>query len=145
MVDVVTSIDINCSIGKVSQYTSDPDNAPEWYVNIKTAEWKTPKPLVLGSRIAFTAHFLGKKLSYTYEVMEMTDKKFVMKTFEGPFAMETTYSWDKLADNKTRMTLRNAGKPSGFSRLFSPFMSMMMRKANEKDLKNLKLILEKNC
>ena len=142
MVDVTTSIEILRPISKLSQYTSNPDNAPEWYVNIKSFEWKTPKPLSVGSQIAFIAHFLGKKLSYTYEVIEMTDKKFIMKSSEGPFPMETTYTWDKLNENSTRMTLRNRGNPGGFSKLFSPFMSMMIRKANLKDLKRLKVILE---
>jgi len=142
MVDITTSIEILRPISKLSQYTSNPDNAPEWYVNIKSVEWKTPKPLSVGSQIAFIAHFLGKKLSYTYEVIEMTDKKFIMKSSEGPFPMETTYTWDKINENSTRMTLRNKGNPGGFSKLFSPFMSMMIRKANLKDLKRLKAILE---
>ncbi len=143
MVDVTTSIEIVCPIGKVFQYTSDPDNTPEWYVNIKSVEWKTSKPLSVGSQIAFIAHFLGKKLSYTYEVIEMTDKKFIMKTSEGPFPMETTYTWDKINENSTRMTLRNKGNPGGFSKFFAPFMSLMMRRANLKDLKRLKAIFGK--
>jgi len=142
MVDVTTSIEILLPVGEVSQYTSNPDNAPEWYVNIKSVDWKTPKPLSVGSQIAFIAHFLGKKLSYTYEVIEMTDKKFTMKTSEGPFPMETTYTGDKVNQSATKMTLHNRGNPRGFSKFFSPFMTMMMRKANLKDLKKLKAILE---
>ena len=142
MVDVITSIEILCPADKVSQFTSDPDNARRWYKNIKSVEWKTEKPLTVGSKIAFVAHFLGRKISYTYEVTEMTGEKFVMKTFEGPFPMETIYSWEKINDYSTRMTLRNRGVPSGFSKFVAPFMSIMMKKANQKDLKKLKALLE---
>ena len=54
-VDILTEVVINCPIAKVAEYASDPDNAPEWYVNIKSAEWRSSKPLKVGSQIAFKA------------------------------------------------------------------------------------------
>lgn len=143
MVDVITEIDIKSPIAQVSEYAANPEHAPEWYVNIQSAEWKTPKPFRIGSQIAFKANFLGRELAYVYEIVEfIPEKKLVMKTANGPFPMETVYTWQAIDENQTRMTLRNKGIPTGFSKLFSPFMSTMMKKANMKDLKKIKGILE---
>jgi Polyketide cyclase / dehydrase and lipid transport len=144
MVDVLTEIKIKCPRDKVADYAADPDHAPAWYMNIKSAEWQTVKPLMLGSKIAFIAEFLGRRLEYVYEIVDyIPGQKLVMKTADGPFPMETTYTWDSINENLTRMTLRNKGVPSGFSKIFTPFMSLMMKKANKKDLIKIKEILEK--
>jgi Polyketide cyclase / dehydrase and lipid transport len=141
--DVVTEIEIGRARGEVAAFAADPDNATAWYANIKAVEWKSPRPLVVGSRIAFTAQFLGRRLAYTYEVKELVPgERFVMATAEGPFPMETTYSWEDTASGGTRMTLRNRGEPAGFSKIAAPMMAAAMRRANRKDLQRLKRMLE---
>jgi uncharacterized membrane protein len=142
-VDVQSAIVINRPVSDVSRYAADPDNAPLWYVNIKSVEWVTPPPAQVGSRVAFVAHFLGRRLTYTYELVEfIPGVRLVMRTSEGPFPMETTYTWESNADGATRMTLRNRGTPSGFSVWVAPLMAMAMRRANRKDLALLKKQLE---
>lgn len=142
-VDIVTETLIERPIAEVAAYAGNPDNAPEWYVNIKSVEWKTPPPMGVGSRLAFVAQFLGRRLAYTYEIIELVPgARLVMRTAEGPFPMETTYTWASAGEGSTRMTLRNRGEPSGFSKLAAPLMSASMRRANAKDLARLKSILE---
>lgn len=145
-VDVLTEIEIDRPCGDVAGFAGDPDNAPSWYVNIKSVEWETEPPLRIGSKMAFVAHFLGRRLAYTYEVTELVaERRLVMRTAQGPFPMETTYTWEALAPERTRMTLRNRGQPRGFSRILAGPMAAAMRRANRKDLARLKAILERSA
>ncbi|HEX7168722.1 MAG TPA: SRPBCC family protein [Acidimicrobiales bacterium] len=142
-VDVVTDVVVDRPVAEVAAYASDPTNAPEWYDNIDSVEWKTPPPVQVGSQVLFVARFLGRRLEYTYEVSELEpDTRLVMRTQQGPFPMETTYTWAADGAASTRMTLRNRGEPAGFSKLLSTVMAPAMRRANTKDLAKLKRILE---
>lgn len=141
-VDVTVETLIRRPVDVVATYACDPDNATAWYVNITSAQWQTPKPLALGSRLEFTAAFLGRSLTYTYEVVDFVPgRRFVMRTAQGPFPMETVYEWTP-EDGGTRMVLRNHGQPSGFSRLAAPMLASAMRRATRRDLARLKSILE---
>ena len=105
--------------------------------------WETPKPIAVGSRFTFSARFLGRTLNYTYEVVEWTpEQRFVMRTVQGPFPMETTYEWEDAQDGATLMRLRNRGQPAGFSVVAVPLMSPAIKRATTKDLQRLKSILE---
>jgi uncharacterized protein YndB with AHSA1/START domain len=142
-VDVLTEIEIERPRQQVAEFAADPTNAPKWYVNIHAVEWKSAPTLEVGARMAFVAHFLGRRLAYTYEVMDfLPGERLVMRTSEGPFPMETSYTWQATSAGGTRMTLRNRGEPAGFSKLAAPFMAAAMRRANRKDLSRLKHLLE---
>ncbi|TCC57662.1 ATPase [Kribbella pittospori] len=142
-VDVLTEVVINRPLEEVAAYVGDPANAPEWYANIESVEWQTAPPVAVGSRMDFVAHFLGRRLAYTYEVVELVpDERLVMRTAQGPFPMETSYEWTAAGEGTTRMSLRNRGEPSGFAGVAAPLMSAAMRRANQKDLKRLKHLLE---
>jgi uncharacterized protein YndB with AHSA1/START domain len=142
-VDVVTGIEIARPRDEVAAYAVDPDNAPAWYANIERVEWETPKPLAVGSRVRFVARFLGRRLVYTYEIRVLDPgERLVMSTAEGPFPMETTYTFEATPSGPTRMTLRNRGEPASFSKIASPILASAMRRANRKDLARLNGILE---
>ena len=142
-VDVLTEIVIARPAGAVAAYAADPSNAPAWYQNITSATWETSPPLRPGSQVAFTARFLGRQLAYTYEITDFTPgQRLVMHTAQGPFPMETTYTWQAINDGSTRMTLRNRGKPADFPKLTAPLMAIAIKRATRKDLRNLKAILE---
>ena len=142
-VDVLTETVIRRPVSEVAAYAADPGNAPEWYVNIDSVEWRTPPPVAVGSCMDFVARFLGRRLAYTYEVTEFVpEHRLVMRTADGPFPMETTYTWEALDADATRMTLRNRGRPAGFSAFVAPFLAGAMLRANRKDLAALRSVLE---
>ncbi len=144
-VDVRTEVEIARPRVTVAAYAGDPDNAPDWCENVASVDWKTKKKRFgVGSQFEFAGRLFGRRLAYTYKVIEFVSlERLVMRTAEGPFALETTYTWQDAADGATRMTLRNRGEPTGFSsRLASPFMASAMRRANRNDLTRLKELLE---
>src|SRR5262245_29250370 len=126
-VDVMTEIVIDRPRAEVAAYSGDPSRAPDWYVNIRSVAWQTAPPMRVGSKLDFVAHFLGRRLAYTYEVIEFVPgERLVMRTAQGPFPMETTYVWEPVDDHRTRMTLRNRGEPSGFAKVAGKVMSAAM-------------------
>lgn len=143
MVDVITSILIDRPLPVVAGYTMDPLNAPAWYRNIRTVQRLDQGSFGVGSRTAFEARFLGRDLSYTYEVTTLLqDQELVMSTAQGPFPMRTTYKFESVSSTATRVELRNDGEPHGFSKLLAPLVQTMMRRANMADLRALKKTLE---
>ena len=85
-VDISTEVVIQRPTATVAAFAPDPDNAPRWSVNIKTVEWKTGRPIVVGSQIAFVVEFQGRRLAYTYGIVELIPgARLVMRTADGRF------------------------------------------------------------
>lgn len=142
-VDVSNEIVIERPVEAVARYAIEPDNAPAWYRNIESIVWRTPRPLAVGTQLDFVARFLGRRLVYTYEIVELVDnERLVMRTRQGPFPMETTYAFEAISPDMSRMRLRNRGRPQGFAGVLAPVMAGAINAANRKDLEAIKKILE---
>jgi len=142
-VDVQVETVIARPVGEVAAYAGDPSHAPEWYSNIESVDWQTPPPMRVGSRLAFVARFLGRRIEYVYEIVELVPgARLVMQTDGKPFPMRTTYEWETADGGATRMVLRNNGKPTGFAAIGARPMAAAMRSAMTKDLARIRTILE---
>jgi uncharacterized protein YndB with AHSA1/START domain len=141
-VDVTVEAIIDWPRDEVARYAGDPSNAPQWYANIRSVNWRTAAPLQVGTEVDFVATFLGRRLAYTYEIVELVPgSRLVMRTSQGPFPMETTYEWEA-ADGRTLMRLGNRGQPSGFGRIAAPVLTAAVRRNTTNDLARLKWLLE---
>src|SRR4051812_35281516 len=117
MVDVLTETVIARPRAEVAAYAADPTHATAWYANIDSIDWQTEPPARVGSRVAFVARFLGRRLAYTYEIVAWEPgERVVMRTAQGPFPMETTYEW-RGAPPSTRVEPRHPGGTAGGGRL----------------------------
>ncbi|WP_327111610.1 SRPBCC family protein [Nocardia sp. NBC_01730] len=142
-VDVVTEVVINRSRELVAAFAGDPTNTPAWYDKIRGVDWRTAPPLRVGSQMDFVVHSHGRRLAYTYEVVDYAPgERLVMRTSAGPFPIEMTCTWADTPEGGTRMTLRNRGEPSGFGKVAGRVLEAAIRRANRADLARLKTLLE---
>ena len=142
LVDVSVSTHLDVPRGRVAAFAGDPANAPAWYANIRSVRPHGGPGVAVGARTDFVARFLGRELAYTYEVRDLVPgERLVMSTDDGPFPMETTYTWwDE--DGGTGMGLRNRGRPRGVAALGSAVLSVAVRRATTRDLARLRALLE---
>lgn len=142
-VDITATVVIEQPIESVAAFAGDPSNAPQWHRRIVRAEWQTEPPIALGSRITFHSRFLGRELTATYQVSELTaDEQVAMTGSEGPFPTTTTSTWRRVGDRVTHMTLRTHIEPTGWSNLLAPLMKAVIRRTMRHDLDDLKQLLE---
>jgi uncharacterized membrane protein len=144
-IDVSSQIVVERPRADVAAYTTDPDNAPNWYAGIESVEWQGEHTLRVGTRVRFRAHFLGRHLDYDVEVTDFVPGDHLsLRVVDGPFPMETEYRFESLGDAQTRVTQTHRGMPSGFARLAARVLMYAMHRTPMKDLQQLKVILEKN-
>jgi hypothetical protein len=113
-IGVSTVIDIARPGDEVAAYVSDADNAPSAAREYRAcgladrqATGNRYPPRLCGS-------LLGSDSLHTYEVIDFVpDERLVMATAEGPFPVETTYTWTGLPGHRTQMVLRHRGMPIG--------------------------------
>lgn len=142
-VDVSTQIVIDRPAAEVAAYAMDPEHAPRWYGGIRAVEWKGEPGVRPGARVVFIAQFLGRRLAYEFEIGEaVPGERLVLRSVDGPFPLETRYTFESLDGGRTRVTQRHSARPAGFAQLASRVLMYAMHRPNAKDLELLKALLE---
>ena len=137
-VDVSARAEITAPRERVAAYASDPANDPDWIGGIREARWLTVPPLRVGSRVERVARFLGRRIEYVLEVVELEPgRRVAMRSVKAPFPMEVTYAFEDAGEGTSRASIRVRGEPGRFYALMGPLLGPMVRRSISGDLRNL--------
>jgi polyketide cyclase/dehydrase/lipid transport protein len=130
---------------EVAAYLRDPGNDPDWIGGLRSARLVTEPPVGVGSRIERVASFLGRRIEYVNEIIELTGTRLAMRSIRSPFPMRVTYGYDDVGDDATTTTevsVRVEGDASRLYRLADPLLAVLVRRSVQRDLRTLKRLLE---
>jgi uncharacterized membrane protein len=127
---------------EVAAYVTDWRNDPTWIRALSDVRLVTDGPIGVGSQVERVASFLGKRIEYVNEIVELEpDRRLVMRSVKAPFPMTVTYEFED-ADGGTLVRIRTHGDASGFYRVAGPLLLRAVKRGLEGDLAKLKAVLE---
>ena len=134
---------IHRPLAEVAAYALDPANDPQWIGGIVESTPVEDGPIGLGSRVRRLAKFMGKRIDYETEVIELDPAGVVeMRTSAGPFPMRIRYEFRE-ADGGTLASVRVRGDAGGFYRLAAPLLNATVKRNLRRDFRTLKRLLER--
>jgi carbon monoxide dehydrogenase subunit G len=145
-IDVAAETVIMRPRSEVAAFVMDPANDQTWIKAFSSVEPLTDPPTAVGSQVKRVAGFMGRRIVYVMEVVELEpESRLVMKTVEGPFPMTVHYEFEPLGsegESGTLVRVRNQGGSDGFMAAFGPLMGWMVNRQVKKDLALLRSVLE---
>jgi uncharacterized membrane protein len=145
-IDVTARVEVRRPRADVAAFMTDPANDPAWIGGVREVRVETPPPLAPGSRVARVAAFLGRRVEYVNEIIELDPGRVLdMRSVKAPFPMRVTYSFEDLAADGAATVVRNRvqGEPGGFFALFGPLLAPLVRRSVQRDLERLRDLLER--
>ena len=127
---------------EVAAYLTDPANDPGWIGGLRSARLVTPPPVGVGSQVERVARFLGRRVEYVNEIIELSGTRLAMRSVRSPFPMRVTYGFDEAGDAATEVSVRVEGDASRLYRLADPLLAWLVRRSVRRDLRTLKRVLE---
>jgi hypothetical protein len=142
-VDVTVEKEIDRDRATVAGFVMDPANDTRWITALSSVRTLEPDgPVGVGTRVERVASFLGRRMEYVNEIVELTPgERLVMRSVKAPFPMQVTYELEE-APAGTRMRIKAAGDAGGFYRIAAPLLGAAVRRGIEKDLSELKRVME---
>lgn len=135
-IDVTVSRIIRAPRDLVADFAGNPDNAPIWQSNVAEVQWRGDRPARVGSRLSIRAWFLGQTHDFSYEITDLAPGHSMTLRALHPVEVVTTYHWCD-SDRGCRMILSSRGATDAFDSVEPPILTRAVRKAANRDLKNL--------
>lgn len=141
-VDVTAETTIRRPRDEVASFVMDADNDTKWIGGIKSVR-VLDAPVRQGSKVERVASFLGRKVHYVNEVVELVPaERLVMRSVKSPFPMRVTYVFSD-APGGTLASVRVEGDASGFYKVAGPLMGTMVKRNITRDMASLRAHLER--
>jgi uncharacterized membrane protein len=141
-IDTTAVIAVGRPRAVVAAYLRDPANDPRWIGGLRTARLVTAPPVEVGSRVERVASFLGRRIEYVNEITELTSDRLAMRSVRSPFPMRVTYEFHDAGGASTEVSVRVEGDARRLYRLADPLLALAVRRSVQRDLRNLKRLLE---
>jgi uncharacterized protein YndB with AHSA1/START domain len=141
-IDVKAEAEIERPPADVAAFAMEAENDPRWIGGISSARRLTPPPTGIGTRVERVASFMGRRIDYVMDVVELVpNERIVLKSVKAPFPMRVTYEFVPRG-GKTLASVHVEGEPAGFYRVAGGLMAPAVKKNLIGDLKRLKSIVE---
>lgn len=142
MTRVESSKVIDLPLEEVFASVRDPVQHLQWESSTLQVEQTSESPIGMGARHRGAIRFLGRRIDWTSEVTSYEpNTRVVFRVDAG--SMELDESWIlEPVEGGTRVTFVFEGELRGFWRLVGPIAVRMWQRQAEKDLANMKVVLE---
>lgn len=143
MARIEASVVINRPLKEVADYMYDAKNMPEWQAFVLEAALTKETPEVVGSTYRGVSHFLGRRMEWTAEQTAFEPyKSGTVRIISGPQTIDETTTYEEV-EGGTKVTVVAEAEPApGLFRLAGPVVVRMYGREMQKNLDQLKEILE---
>lgn len=145
-VDVTVEQRIERPREEVARFAMDPANDTRWILALDSARQLTDGQVGVGTRVERVASFLGKRMEYVNEIVEHAPpSRLAMRSVKAPFPLSVEYEFDDAGGGATIARIHTAGEGGRFYLLAGPALGRMVRHGVERDLAELKRLMESSA
>jgi uncharacterized protein YndB with AHSA1/START domain len=134
---------INRPVEDVFAVLSDPENAPKWSLNAIEEKLTSPPPVRVGTTRRALVRSLGGGTTENHAVCTAFElnRRLAWKSTSGLVPFSVTVDMTPV-DGATRLDSTWAFEFHGPLRLVAPLLQLMFKRAMQRDVENLKLLME---